>query len=742
MSGIFHHLLAFVTSAVTDPFWKYVTLLLHGDGTNGAQNNTFLDSANQAVVTGSITTTVLTVTAVTSGTLVVGTGITGTGVTAGTTITALLTGTGGVGTYTVSASQTVSSTTITATGFPVTRNGSTTQGTVSPFGPDWSNYFDGNGDYLTIPSNSAFIFGSSNFTVEFWVYPQVIPSEVDLISQWNAGTIAGSNQWLLFINNSVPTFLWSTDGTNGSGQAEGTTVTANQWYHFAAVRNGSNVTFYVNGVGGTPASISGSLYTGATELLGISWRRNNNSSIQYPLTGNISNLRIVKGTAVYTSNFTPPTAPLTAITNTSLLTCQSNKFIDNSTNAFIITKYGDTSVQRFSPFSMGSAYSTSVIGGSGYFNGSADYLTVPSNSAFIFGSSNFTVEFWVYPQVIPGEIDLISQWNAGGFAGTNQWLLFVSGGVPSFLWSTDGTNTAGGANGFSITANQWYHFAAVRNGSNVTFYVNGVGGTPASISGSLYTGATELLGISWRRNNGSTQYPLTGNISNLRIVKGTAVYTSNFTPPTAPLTAITNTSLLLNTINGGIYDNAMMNNLITVGNAQVSTTQSKFGGASMAFDGSGDWLTAIDTPNLQLGSGNFTIEGWVYLNAIGVAYGLISKGTSSTGWSINVTSSNKLQFSYTASNLTGATSLAASTWYYFAVVRSGTATGNVKIYLNGTADATSGSAITDNFNQTSTLYVGADRVGGSSLNGYIDDLRLTTGYARTITTPTAAFPNY
>ena len=92
MSGIFHHLMVYVF----DPFWKYVTLLLHGNGTNGAQNNTFLDSANQAVVTGSITTTVLTVTAVTSGTLVVGTGITGTGVTAGTTITALGTGTGGV----------------------------------------------------------------------------------------------------------------------------------------------------------------------------------------------------------------------------------------------------------------------------------------------------------------------------------------------------------------------------------------------------------------------------------------------------------------------------------------------------------------------------------------------------------------------------------------------------------------------------------------------------------------------
>jgi len=63
----------------------------------------------------------------------------------------------------------------------------------------------------------------------------------------------------------------------------------------------------------------------------------------------------------------------------------------------------------------------------------------------------------------------------------------------------------------------------------------------------------------------------------------------------------------------------------------------------------------------------------------------------------------------------------------------------LKVYLNGTADATSGGAVTDNFNQTSILYVGADRVGGSALNGYLQDVRITK-LARTITTPTAAFP--
>jgi glucan-binding YG repeat protein len=197
--------------------------------------------------------------------------------------------------------------------------------------------------------------------------------------------------------------------------------------------------------------------------------------------------------------------------------------------------------------------------------------------------------------------------------------------------------------------------------------------------------------------------------------------------------------------NGGIYDNAMMATPVTVGSptpAQVSTAQFKFGTGSMLYTStSTSYLSIIDSPIYRIGTGNFTIEGWVYLNAVGVAYGLVSKGAASTGWSVNVTSGNKLQFSYTATALTGATSLSVSTWYYFAVVRSGTGTGNLVIYLNSSVDATSSGAVNDNFNQTNTLYVGANRVAGTPLNGYIDDLRLTNGVARTISLPTTAFPD-
>lgn len=264
--------------------------------------------------------------------------------------------------------------------------------------------------------------------------------------------------------------------------------------------------------------------------------------------------------------------------------------------------------------------------------------------------------------------------------------------------------------------------------------------------GSTYSDSTTYLNGASRpiigANGVNTIYDnYNGYISNLRALKGTAIYTANFTPPTAPLTAITNTSLLLNFTNAGIYDSAAKNDLETVGNAQVSTTQAKWGATSMAFDGTGDWLTVIDKPVLRFGTGAFTVEGWLYLGATGAARGIVGKGTSTTGWLLSTDASNKVVFTYGTSTIVSTGALSGSTWYHIAVVREGTGANQTKIYINGTNDGT-GTVSTD-FNQTSIMYVGANRTGGDALNGYIDDLRITKGVARytgNFTPPTAAFP--
>jgi hypothetical protein len=159
--------------------------------------------------------------------------------------------------------------------------------------------------------------------------------------------------------------------------------------------------------------------------------------------------------------------------------------------------------------------------------------------------------------------------------------------------------------------NQWFHIAVTRNGNSYRIFLNGVQvGTTVTDSNSIPASAYRITDSATSGNN------VTGYISNLRLVTGTAVYTSNFTPPTSPVTAITNTSLLLNFTNAGIYDAAVQNDLVTVSTSQVSTTRSKWGSSSVTFSTSGG-ITAPSSMNYSFGTGDFTIEGWFNFSSIG-----------------------------------------------------------------------------------------------------------------------------
>lgn len=657
-----HKFLRTIRANSQDPYFKQVSLLLHGDGTNGSQNNTFIDSSTN--------------------------------------------------------------------NHSITRNGNTTQGTFVPFSQDagyWSNFFDGTNDRLTIADNANLRPGTSNFTIEAWIY-RAASGAAHTIFAKGASTPTGFA--FLVTSTDVLRFTDTSSNIDSTG-----TIPANTWTHVAAVREGTGSNqfkLYINGVNDGTGTVSTD-YNQTTEA-----RIGENRGATDDFNGYISNLRLVIGTAVYTATFTPSTTPLTAITNTQLLTCQSSRFLDNSSNNFTVTPVNNTSVQPFSLFVPTSAYSTSVNGGSIYFDGSGDNLTVANSSSIQLGASDFTIECWVYFNSFNNQPQITNTANSNS-SNLSYALATLSGALKYFLSSTGSTwNVASGVNIGTARTNSWNHVALVRNGTTITPYLNGVAGTTTTTSATLFA-FTSTLPVG---SAGTAANYTNGYISNFRIVKGTAVYTANFTPPTAPLTAITNTSLLLSGTNAGIFDNAMKNNLETVGNAQVSTSVTKFGTGSMSFDGTGDWLTTIDTPNLQFGTGNFTIEGWVYLNAVGSARGFVSKGTSTTGWSLGTNSSNQVVFSYTATSFASTGTLAVSTWYHIAVVREGTGSNQTKIYINGTNDGTS--TVATNFNQTSIMYVGADRVGSSALNGYIDDLRITKGVARytaNFTPPSAPYPN-
>ena len=406
-------------------------------------------------------------------------------------------------------------------------------------------------------------------------------------------------------------------------------------------------------------------------------------------------------------------------------------------------------MQAFSPFNPTAAWSAGTNGGSGYFDGTGDYLIAPTNAAFDFGSGNFTVELWFYNLIQNSNYQRIFGINTGS-GTTNESIVFEIDTSGVKLFAINGSTAYGATTSTALGQNTWNHLALVRNGNTVTGYINGVsaGSSTMTVAVNFASGAFPQLGA-WHQSGSYSRF-INGYISNARVVNGTAVYTANFTPPTAPLTAITNTSLLCNFTNAGIFDSASGNDLETVGNAQVSTTVAKWGTTSMAFDGTGDWLVVPNRQTLRLGSANFTFEFWFYpTNLTGVKQILnTSSGVGSTNCSYAVITNGTSLLYYLsstgttwdiASGVSGGT-VALNTWYHIALVRNGS---TFNVYLNGTA-GTSTTSSASLFAFTSPLGIGSD-LGSTPtpMVGYIDDLRITNGYARytsNFTAPTAAFP--
>jgi hypothetical protein len=200
-----------------------------------------------------------------------------------------------------------------------------------------------------------------------------------------------------------------------------------------------------------------------------------------------------------------------ALITSLLLHFDGSTFIDSSPNAFSVTANGDVSIST--------AYS--VFGGaSGFFNGG--YLAIDSDSAFGPGEGDFTVECWVRPTAgtLVGGLINLGTYDSGLLwrAGSNPDMLYLNGSETTWDPPTN------------APLDTWTHLALVRSGSLVTVYANGVAVHTRTSSANLNSANAVVIGTG-AHSFGEAYY---GYIDELRIVKGTAIYTANFTPPTAP----------------------------------------------------------------------------------------------------------------------------------------------------------------------------------------------------------------
>ena len=174
-----------------------------------------------------------------------------------------------------------------------------------------------------------------------------------------------------------------------------------------------------------------------------------------------------------------------------------------------------------------------------------------------------------------------------------------------------------------------------------------------------------------------------------------------------------------------------------VGNTQISTTQSKYGGASGSFDGSGDYLTVASNAALAFGTGDFTIEGWIYPADSTFGRRILQFSDNNDNLDLNLNGAGSISY-YNGSSVTSSSSgiISLNTWAHIALVR---LSGTVKVYVNGFSVLTQ--STTPNTSSSRVLYIGG--ITNVWFNGYIDDLRITkyARYSANFTPPTSAFPN-
>jgi hypothetical protein len=251
-------------------------------------------------------------------------------------------------------------------------------------------------------------------------------------------------------------------------------------------------------------------------------------------------------------------------------------------------------------------------------------------------------------------------------------------------------------------------------------------------------------------HNTNTHY-FGGYITDVRwVTDGGAIYTSAFTPPTSPLAAITNTELLLSFQDSAIPDLSGLNNIDTVGNAKVGGTDpTKYGSNAMQFDGSGDYLLLENNMEVfEFGSGDFTIEFWLYTNDATDNQTLIDFRPASTSGLypliyIPSGSTEDIRYRVNGTNRIISSTISSNAWIHVAVARSGSST---KLFINGTQQGST-YADSNNYALPSRVVIGAGsfNLGGAPLNGFIDDLRITKGIARytsNFTAPTDALPKF
>jgi hypothetical protein len=429
------------------------------------------------------------------------------------------------------------------------RRATTTAAVGTPYG---SVNFNGSTQYLNIASTSAFGFGTADFTIECWWRPTA-NQRSDVLDFWSTPGTNPTTRFDIGRITSTTLDLYTDSSPGGSGaKITGPTIASllNAWHHIAVTRQSGSIKMWVDGIqaGSTYSANVLDMGTGGMELriMGDHGASANGS-------GNLTNIRVVTGTALYTATFIPPTGPLQVVSGTQLLlstTNDANFLKDSSSNNLTVTNTGSVVTASLNPFY--TITTTATVNGNvsvGTANGSPfgssvnsytmasqpvnppyNYISVPGGSGFAFGTGDYTVEWFQY--VITSTTNQRAFWY-----GTSPSVgVSIEGASTSKTFYTWPGASAQGST-FNMAVGSWQHFALVRISGRTYFYKDGICNNPGgTVNSTNITDTTSTLYFGYRAGSNIQSEQFVGSMTNIRIVKGLGVYTGNFTVPTSPLT--------------------------------------------------------------------------------------------------------------------------------------------------------------------------------------------------------------
>jgi hypothetical protein len=589
-------------------------------------------------------------------------------------------------------------------------------------------------DYLYSPDNDDYDLGSDDFGIDTWINMAGINTSNDNAIMSKADT--GTDGYHFYYSQSGELIFEFEDASSNLVTIKKAIkgFETNTWYHVSINRSGNDFYLFFDG------------HLVATETSTYSVVSNSyNFRIGYQsgtfvrkLNGSLDEFRLSIGTSRYTGtiDYSEPTEAYTLPSECALglddyvkLYCNFNG-TDGSTT--LLDDYSDKTLVANGSAQLDTAQKKFGVSSLLLDSSTSDFVSISDSPDFDLSDVDFTFDFWVRFVSLPSSgnrMCLFSSWQDTTDEGYILNVYNNSGTYElEFTYTTDGSTGIACNFPISIVVDTFYHIAVCRDSTQLGLFIDGENIGCYEIGTDTIYNSSEDFKIG-AYNTTETAF-LDGYVDEFRFSKGISRYNLlSYTPSTTEFTADGNSPLILH-----MDGSDTSTNFIDNGDLIVTP---KIDDAMGYFDGSGDYLTAPDSSDWDFGSGDFTIDLWVYPSAVSGTYGLVTHRTafnSNHAWGlfINV---NNVFFSYSTDGVTtnditfSGAGLSANVWTHIAIVRNGT---DLICYVNGVQYGSTHNISTATlYNSTQLLHVGCGNPSGVfPYAGYMDELRISKGVAR------------